>query len=318
MIKRILITLLTCKISLLSTAQLQQDIQIPKLIPPSADAAALGKYGQIPVDKSAGIPQISIPLYEIKTPRFNLPLSLSYHASGIKVEEISSWVGAGWTLNAGGIITRSIVGLADDDGLGYLNNTIKKASEIQWPADITYISEVLQHQMDTDPDNFFYNFNNHSGSFVFGDDKKPVLIPYQPIKINFNTSSKNFNVTDEQGNIYYFNTQEFVSSSISTHMSGISSWYLTQMVSADHSDTVSFVYTTDAAVQTEYSYNFSQNISDEQSRGGGVYALGPLQKNATWRQFNPIRISSILFKGGGLILLPKEEGWMKAICYSIL
>ena len=98
------LTFVSCLCCLITSAQLQKDIQTPKIVPPSPDAAALGKYGEIPVDKSTGIPDISVPLYEIKTPRFNLPISLSYHASGIKVDEISSWVGCGWVVNAGGVI----------------------------------------------------------------------------------------------------------------------------------------------------------------------------------------------------------------------
>ena|SRR5450432_1323150 len=119
--KKWILTILTIFCFLTSFAQLQQDIQTPKIVPPSPDAAALGKYGQIPVDKSTGIPDISVPLYEIKTPRFSLPISLSYHASGIKLDEISSWTGCGWVLNAGGVISRSIVGFPDDGVYGILN-----------------------------------------------------------------------------------------------------------------------------------------------------------------------------------------------------
>src|SRR5450432_4906554 len=114
MLKRIIVIVLASFVAACSYGQGGiADVQMPKLTPPSPDAAGLGKYGAIPVDKSTGIPQISIPLYEIKTPRFTLPISLSYHASGIKVDEIASWVGCGWVLNAGGAITRSIVGFPD-------------------------------------------------------------------------------------------------------------------------------------------------------------------------------------------------------------
>src|SRR5262245_334292 len=99
-LKKLFLVILVCQIGMLSSAQMQADIELPKIVPPSPDASALGKYGNLPVDKSTGIPRISIPLYEIKTPRFTLPISLSYHASGVKVEEVASWVGAGWVLNA--------------------------------------------------------------------------------------------------------------------------------------------------------------------------------------------------------------------------
>src|SRR5580704_2162967 len=76
----------------------------------SPTAASLGKFGDIPVSYHTGIPNISIPIYTVQAGALKLPISLSYHASGLKVQENASWVGAGWSLNAGGAITRSVVG----------------------------------------------------------------------------------------------------------------------------------------------------------------------------------------------------------------
>ncbi|MBC7919870.1 MAG: hypothetical protein H7Z75_02150 [Ferruginibacter sp.] len=88
--------------------------ELPKVIPPSPEAAALGKYGALPVGLYTGVPSISVPLYEIKGRRLTLPVSLNYHASGVRVDEVASWVGLGWTLNAGGVITRSVKGMPDE------------------------------------------------------------------------------------------------------------------------------------------------------------------------------------------------------------
>src|SRR5688572_23473055 len=97
--------------------------QLHSVIPPSPDAAALGKYGDIPVNYSSGVPDISLPVYTITQSGLQVPISVSYHAGGIKVEERASWVGLGWSLNAGGAITRSIVGLPDEDDGGYFEQT---------------------------------------------------------------------------------------------------------------------------------------------------------------------------------------------------
>lgn len=87
-------------------------------------AASLGKYGDIPIGYNTGTPQISIPLYTVRSGSLSLPIGLSYHASGLKVQEKASWVGAGWSLNAGGAITRTVVGGPDDRGItGYTNYT---------------------------------------------------------------------------------------------------------------------------------------------------------------------------------------------------
>src|SRR5258706_11658819 len=82
----------------------------------SPTAASLGKYGDVPVSYHTGVPNISIPIYNVKSGSLSIPINLSYHASGLRVQEYASWVGAGWSLNAGGMITRTVRGGADDQG----------------------------------------------------------------------------------------------------------------------------------------------------------------------------------------------------------
>src|SRR5689334_7088556 len=90
--------------------------ELRNVVPPSATVASLGKYGEIPVSPYTGIPNISIPLYEIKDGPLNVPISLSYHAGGIRVEEVAPAVGLGWALNAGGIVGRQQRGRPDESG----------------------------------------------------------------------------------------------------------------------------------------------------------------------------------------------------------
>src|ERR1700743_48643 len=81
---------------------------------PSANAASLGVYGEIPVSYFTGVPDISIPLYTVKGNKVSLPISLSYHAGGLRPDIHPSWVGNGWSLQAGGVITRKANGLIDE------------------------------------------------------------------------------------------------------------------------------------------------------------------------------------------------------------
>lgn len=79
-----------------------QRIYQKAIIPPSPNAAALGKFGSMPVSLHTGTPNISIPLYTLRGRELAVPISLDYHASGIKLEEVASNVGLGWSLSAGG------------------------------------------------------------------------------------------------------------------------------------------------------------------------------------------------------------------------
>jgi hypothetical protein len=88
---------------------------VRNVIAPSPNATSLGRYGDIPVNLYAGQEQITIPLYTVADNNINLPIFLSYHGGGIKVEEVESWVGLGWALNAGGVITRTVRGLPDEN-----------------------------------------------------------------------------------------------------------------------------------------------------------------------------------------------------------
>jgi YD repeat-containing protein len=162
----------------------------------SPTAASLGKFADIPVNYHTGIPNIDIPIYTAQEGPLQLPISLSYHASGLRVSEHSGWVGAGWALNAGGLITRTVKGIADEivsngsstDPIGYLKNKgyydylYANNSQNAQPA-IDYTGFASGYK-DGEPDLYFFNFNGYSGKFYFRANNTPVLVPQQDIKID--------------------------------------------------------------------------------------------------------------------------------------
>ena len=77
---------------------------------PSPNVAALGLYGEIPVSKFTGMPDISVPLDEVPVGDLKLPFSLNYHAAGIRPDQHPGWVGMGWNLNTGGVVSRTVKG----------------------------------------------------------------------------------------------------------------------------------------------------------------------------------------------------------------
>jgi hypothetical protein len=116
----LLIISLSCGLLYAQTYQVPIDPTAQSVIPPSPQAYQFAKYGEYPVSRPTGVPSISIPIHEIKVGPLTMPISLSYHASGIKIDEKASWVGMGWNLMAGGLISRVVNGRPDEHYQGYL------------------------------------------------------------------------------------------------------------------------------------------------------------------------------------------------------
>lgn len=77
------------------------------------NAASFNKYIDNPISLYNGTPEVNIPLYTLKDGSIEIPINLRYNTSGIKVNEEASWVGLGWNLNVGGVITRQAIGGID-------------------------------------------------------------------------------------------------------------------------------------------------------------------------------------------------------------
>jgi len=153
----------------------------------SPNAANLGKYGDIPMNLFNGVPNINIPLIELKTKDMNLDISMSYDASGIRVNSHPSWVGQNWSLNAGGVITRSVQGYEDEypsqnnvSGSTYYGtySNITKAGFFitlgrspYYKANCTTpLDYSIRDVYDCEPDIFTFNFMGKTGKFFMGND----------------------------------------------------------------------------------------------------------------------------------------------------
>ena len=218
--------------------------------PLSPNAAALGKFVEIPVGNSSGVPEVSIPLYALRTKDFTVPVTLSYHASGIKVADIPSWVGAGFALNAGGTIIRVIRGLPDgSDAAGWhdlTNPSFKRNIDLYgtpgyyWPdgrRDKDVTDEAGMSKVDMQFDEFYYSFMGQSGVFTFTNQGTVMMKMANDIKVEY--ANEHFKLTDPSGNVYEFNQYE--SQSYSPHWY-ISAWYLTRMYNPVKNESVTFNY----------------------------------------------------------------------------
>src|SRR5262245_45821041 len=93
----------------------QSPYTLPQVTPKSPNVAGFDKYGNIPVSLSNGVANVSIPLTKISIGGVDIPITLNYHNTGLKVEEFASMVGMGWDLQVGGSISFSQRGINDFD-----------------------------------------------------------------------------------------------------------------------------------------------------------------------------------------------------------
>jgi YD repeat-containing protein len=205
----------------------------------------LAKYGDIPVDLSSGVPQISLPLTKLVDKDISLDVSLSYHASGIKVDQEATWVGLGWILNCGGVITREVRG--NPDGFDYNGNFKPRSTIRDWDyhtnidvycsQEYNALQSAALNGTDNGADMFYFNFNGRSGKFFLDEQANAVFTKYEDFKVQFisvsafNSDINKFVITDEQGIKYEFRDLEYNSPVGSGGMEYTSAWYLSEITS---------------------------------------------------------------------------------------
>lgn len=230
-----------------------------EIIKPSPDVVAFEKYGNIPVSLYTGVPEIKVPIYEIRNKEIAVPVSLSYHAGGITVNEEASRVGLGWILQSGGMISRTIRGIDDFRyGYGYLKNSVPEIFNSQVAqilstgsagnvsgtgeceqsiggqmidfSNVLYASDNdLEWMIDMEPDLYNYNFLGYTGSFTINKDLSIVSESKNSLRIELLMGDSTWLVTTPDGVKYYFDTRE--TNNFFANHANTTSWYLTKIIS---------------------------------------------------------------------------------------
>lgn len=211
-------------------------LDVPRLVPLSPTATAMVKYQSYPVDHCTGVPNITIPLYDIVAGEVTIPVTLSYHASGLKPKEGSGYAGAGWTLNLEPSIARQVIGVADNDYYGWFDRYF---SQNTVPGDerdrLIYYGEMVDNKRDTRPDKFTYKLPGGGGSGYFSDRSSPLItVPHNSDVVRY--AESDMNITDGNGVKYLFNGVHETMNDIITR------WMCTSICSAryPHPTLVSF------------------------------------------------------------------------------
>ncbi|MDR0786434.1 MAG: hypothetical protein LBG44_00970, partial [Gemmatimonadota bacterium] len=212
----------------------------------SPTASSLGRFADVPVDGYTGLADIQVPLMTVKGLSLELPIGLRYHSGGVRVEEIGGWAGIGWALEAGGVITRTLRGIPDEWTNGYYNTGQFLFSSNAFSSERAMVQSILMGQVDSEPDRFFFSFLGRTGEIVMGPTgpgagtQRVRTIPHQPLRVVPAMSGgalTSWTITDEVGTVYTFSAREvtYPDDSYGEDVPNpyTSSWYLTQIQSAD-------------------------------------------------------------------------------------
>jgi YD repeat-containing protein len=211
-----IIIILLVALSITMRVQAQYDGSQPSVAPIPPNEAALFKPLAQPVGSFTGTVPTSIPLMTAGKGNLQIPITLNYAGMALKVEEIASSVGLGWSLSAGGSITRAMRGAPDDfPNIGYLYASDKPSNfnnDLGTDSSVFMAEEVLTNQLDLQPDLYYFSCNGLSGKFFFDEHRKvhiqsPTGVSIVPIFLSIPGEGNpimGWILTDTKGNKYYF------------------------------------------------------------------------------------------------------------------
>jgi hypothetical protein len=205
----------------------------------SPNAASLGLYGEVPVSLYTGLPSITVPLYTVTSGSNSLPLALSYHASGFQPDTHPGWVGMGWSLQAGGVINRTVRDVPDDysnpnypgayvdlvrAGLYYDPKRLTDLTcrDPSCTTSLLYGSQDYMrylaaderaYWLDTEPDEFSFNVGGYSGKFYISYNESTKSQEWKvqcdkPMRVNFASTDMltppftPYGIAETRGNYY--------------------------------------------------------------------------------------------------------------------
>ena len=238
--------------------------QLESIMPPTPESSSRVKYADVPFTHSLGAAELDIPLYTMEGRELSIPIGLHYRSNGIKLDEMAGVAGLGWTLEAGGCITRSIVYMPDEFSTAEFHHEMPSGTLLSQlenqtnnTATMNYLRDNLWRRIDSSLDRYSYSICGLSGTFVIMDDHSVRQLSGDGVLITptFNSSGAitKFTITGPDGAKYTLSIIETTTyrglQSSPTPMTGqadeweaTTAWYLTGITSPSGLETASFSY----------------------------------------------------------------------------
>ncbi|TMU55659.1 RHS repeat domain-containing protein [Flagellimonas algicola] len=173
-------------------------------------------YGSFSPPSSYGVIPISIPLMTLSTRDLQIPVYLSYDSgAGIPVNQRSSEIGLGWSLNINNFYIEATI---NDDPDWFAHNAQTQYNDIETRKNSNDINEIsgLYFQIkntimgeditaaDFGLDEYRYNFNGHSGNFLFDELGEIINLSTSNSDLTIIKDTNGFTVWDSRGYTYSF------------------------------------------------------------------------------------------------------------------
>ncbi|MBB4807949.1 hypothetical protein HNP38_003289 [Chryseobacterium defluvii] len=239
----------------------------------SAESNDIFRIEQFNNDLYTGTQDIKIPLFSIQEGDITIPIILTYHTTGIKVDQKASEVGLGWSLIKGPQINRKINIIND---WFETNGTIPTYNP-RLPEPIGYFRKIREnlpislyggtvHLTESLPDEYYVSLKGGMRKFIFTDENSPEELTKTGLKIQALTSNfpnfsnflpKDFNefrIIDNDGLKYTFinggfrktssETMELTTSTSSFHGQpiSVSDWKVSKIEDVLNNTAIDFEY----------------------------------------------------------------------------
>ncbi|RKO68279.1 hypothetical protein D7322_28070 [Sphingobacterium puteale] len=330
-------------------AQSNEYFQASKIIPPSPTAGSLAKVVDIDVGYFTGTHQLNIPLINVESKGIPITVNLLYNsANGIKPIEDASWIGLGWTLATGGVITRSIRGMDDFKFGGFPsavslpphnedNYVAPPATSAEQTSTANYFRQVGNRSIDSEPDVFYYNFMGKTGKFFLGKISAGDTIYVEKqtnlkIELLERTINAKWRITDADGYRYFFRTPEVVSNyyknSDVTQFSGLepnftnsyddseSAWYLDSIVDPHGKIAVKFEYETGLSLSAIQIYQKRYDLLNQGATNAGTMASVYNFTSSNRQRIQNIYLKKIIYNKGSILFTRTQREDIEPVPYS--
>lgn len=279
---------------------------------PSPEASPFTNEAKASANYFNGSLNASIPIYTISSRHLSVPVSINYNCNGIKVNDVSTRVGIGWHLNAGGVISRTKYDRPDE------KEKRIDLDGVSWddPESVINAVEYCVDDGDGMNDLFSYSFPGGSGKFAFDLDWNPILVPQKDIKIEIEkdlTVINGFIITGIDGIEYHYYNYETTTNPPLTNSGPwdpdvTTAWYLSK-IKHPLNDSIMFYYshpgTYGYTAGKVYMKSFKYPVSSSNCFCGTGYSFEVYDQMIS---INPCRLDSIVFVSGTVFFTYEDIG----------